>query len=106
EQRRQIGTWFANQVYPALTPLAIDRGHPFPHLRNRTLNLAVALDRSTGRVASTAAAFAVVQVPTMLGRLVEVAHGQARRAFVPLEDAIAMNVGELFPGTRILGVWP
>jgi len=113
EQKRHIGIQYANQLFPALTPLAIDPGHPFPHLRNRTLNLAVALDRGGGGAggrngggATAAAGFAVVQVPSVLGRLVEVPPGKARKAFVFLEDAIAMHVGDLFPGTRILGVWP
>jgi polyphosphate kinase len=116
EQRRFLGAWYAKQIYPALTPLAIDPGHPFPHLRNRTLNLAIALDRAAPgsegggrdgrRTATASAAFAVVQVPTVLGRLVEVPTGKAGRGFVLLEDVIAQNVGDLFPGTRVLGVWP
>jgi polyphosphate kinase len=105
EQRKLLGAHYGNQLYPALTPLAIDPGHPFPHLRNRTLNLAIALDRGVGARAA-AAAFAVVQVPSVLGRFVEVPTLGARRAYVLLEDIISMHVGDLFPGTRILGVWP
>ncbi len=106
EQKKLLGSHFTNHLYPALTPLAIDPGHPFPHLRNRTLNLAIALDRGVGGRAGAVAGFAVVQVPAVLGRFVEVPQPQARRAYVLLEDAIAMHVGDLFPGTRILGVWP
>ena len=104
EQKKVISHHYSNQVYPALTPLAIDPGHPFPHLRNRTLNLAVALDR--GASARGPAGFAVVQVPSVLGRFVEIPCAGARRAYALLEDVIAMHVGDLFPGTRILGVWP
>jgi polyphosphate kinase len=110
EQKKLLGNHYVNQLYPALTPLAIDPGHPFPHLRNRTLNLAIALDRSSsGRGPGAAlAGFAVVQVPQVLGRLVEVpaTSQSARRAYILLEDVIAMHVGDLFPGTRTLGVWP
>ncbi len=108
EQKKLLLAHYSNQLYPALTPLAIDPGHPFPHLRNRTLNLAVALDRGElrERGGRTQAGFAVVQVPSVLGRFVEVPHPSARRAFILLEDVIAMHVGDLFPGTRILGVWP
>ncbi|HEX2568717.1 MAG TPA: polyphosphate kinase 1 [Polyangia bacterium] len=105
EQRRLLSAHYHNQVYPALTPLAIDPGHPFPHLRNRTLNLAIALDRGGGANRG-AAGFAVVQVPLVLGRFVEMPHPGARKAYVLLEDVIAMHLGDLFPGTRILGAWP
>src|SRR5262249_12850263 len=68
EQRKLLGIHFTSHLYPALTPLAIDPGHPFPHLRNRTLNLAIALDRGVGGRAGAVAGFAVVQVPSVLGR--------------------------------------
>ena len=107
DQKKQLSQHYSQQVYPALTPLAIDPGHPFPQLRNRTLNLAIALDRGGGG-RSGAAGFAVVQVPAVLGRFVEVADAskQWRKCYVLLEDVIAMHIGDLFPGTRILGSWP
>jgi polyphosphate kinase len=113
DQRKIVLAHYTNQLYPALTPLAIDPGHPFPHLRNRTLNLAIALDRGGGghersdrRGGQAPAGFAVVQVPSVLGRFVEVPMVGARAAYLLLEDVIAMHLGDLFPGTRILGVWP
>ena len=113
DQRRHLASHYANQIYPALTPLAVDPGHPFPHLRNRTLNLAVALDRSPsdgpGARAprgNSAVGFAVVQVPAVLGRVLEVPSAKLRKGYVFLEDVIALHGGDLFPGTRILGMWP
>jgi polyphosphate kinase len=116
EQRRFIYAHFNAQVYPALTPLAVDPGHPFPHVRNKTLNLAILLQRggtsaSTGAGSSSShrgqeASFAVMQVPSVLGRLVEVPTTGARRAYVYLEDVVALHVADVFPGTRILGCWP
>jgi polyphosphate kinase len=114
EQRRFIYAHFNAQVYPALTPLAVDPGHPFPHVRNKTLNLALLLQRggpapSPGPAAGPRgqeASFAVMQVPSVLGRLVEIPTLGARRAYVYLEDVIALHVADLFPGTRILGCWP
>ncbi|HEY2029426.1 MAG TPA: polyphosphate kinase 1, partial [Myxococcales bacterium] len=85
------------EVVPVLTPLALDPGHPFPHLRNKSLNLAV-------RFAGPAEArlrWGVVPVPEILPRMVPVADG-----FVLLEDAIAANVGLLFPGQPVDGCWP
>ena len=119
EQRRFIYAHFNAQVYPALTPLAVDPGHPFPHVRNKTLNLAILLQRGAatsapgtpGTPASPSprgqeASFAVMQVPSVLGRFVEVPTTGAKRGYVYLEDVIALHVADVFPGTRILGCWP
>jgi polyphosphate kinase len=107
EQRAALEVRYARDVWPVLTPLAVDQGHPFPTLRNRSLNLAILLHKERQRVARRQSVFAVVQVPGVLGRLVEVAptvDGQAE--FVLLEDLIAMHVGGLFPGFRVVGCSP
>jgi len=107
EQRAGLESRFARDVWPVLTPLAVDQGHPFPALRNRSLNLAILLHKEKQRVARRHSIFAVVQVPGVLGRIVEVQpapEGQA--AFILLEDWIAMHVGELFPGFRVVGCSP
>jgi len=107
EQRAALETRYARDVWPVLTPLAVDQGHPFPTLRNRSLNLAILLHKERQRVAHRQIVFAVVQVPGVLGRLVEVAptvEGQSE--FVLLEDLIAMHVGGLFPGFRVVGCSP
>ena len=106
EQQRYIYAHFNAQVFPALTPLAVDPGHPFPHVRNKTLNLAILLARSGPSPLGQEASFAVMQVPSVLGRLVEVPVARARRAYVFLEDVIAQHVADLFPGTRVIGCWP
>ncbi|MFO0573355.1 MAG: polyphosphate kinase 1 [Polyangia bacterium] len=106
EQRRFLYTHFNAQIYPALTPLAVDPGHPFPHVRNKTLNLAILLQRGTPGPRGQEASFAVMQVPSVFARLVEVPTSGARRAYVYLEDVIAQHVADLFPGTRVLGCWP
>ena len=107
EQRAALEERFARDVWPVLTPLAVDQGHPFPALRNRSLNLAILLHKDRPRVARRHTIFAVVQVPGVLARLVELvpaAPGQA--AFILLEDLIAMHVGDLFPGFRVVGCSP
>lgn len=106
EQLRYIYAHFNAQVYPALTPLAVDPGHPFPHVRNKSLNLAILLSRGGPSPLGQEASFAVMQVPSVLGRLVEVPTAGARRAYVYLEDVIAQHAADLFPGTRVLGCWP
>src|SRR6266446_3822018 len=64
EQRQHLTNVFRREIFPVLTPLAIDPGHPFPHLLNKTLNLAVLLRRTR----SQEELFALVQVPSLLAR--------------------------------------
>jgi len=107
EQRASLQVRFARDVWPVLTPLAVDQGHPFPALRNRSLNLAILLHKERQRVARRQTIFAVVQVPGVLARLVEVEPAPEGQAlFILLEDLIAMHVGGLFPGFRVVGCSP
>jgi polyphosphate kinase len=97
---------FHNEVFPILTPIAIDPGHPFPHVRNKSLNLGVMFSRE----GESEPGFGVVQVPMMLPRLLEVTalkneEGPAKHSFVLLEDLIARHVGMIFPGVRLKGVY-
>jgi len=86
----------------ALTPLAVDPGHPFPHLRNKSINVAVLLRREGRRRRKDPrdTSLAVVQVPAVLERLVRIpaASGQA---FALLEDVIAAFAGDLFSGYAV-----
>src|SRR5436305_7282816 len=80
--RRHLGEVFRREIFPVLTPLAIDPGHPFPHLLNKSLNLAVMLRRPS----HDEKLFAVVQVPSVLPRFVPLpasAGGPARHVFTP-----------------------
>jgi polyphosphate kinase len=116
EQKSHLSSYFTREVWPVLTPLAVDPGHPFPMLRNRSINLAVFMHREKEKVARQREAMvAVVQVPSVLPRLTEVplpgsdgngASPPARFAFMMLEDLIAMHAGELFPGFRVLNCSP
>lgn len=103
EQRAAARDYFTRSVFPALTPLAVDFGHPFPHLRNKSQNLAVMLRKSARRrrrAPPTERSLAVVQVPAVLNRLVPLpsATGQT---LILLEDLIAAHVGDLFPGYAV-----
>jgi polyphosphate kinase len=103
----ELDARFHNEVFPILTPIAIDPGHPFPHVRNKSLNLGVMFQRE----GTQEVGFGVVQVPMMLPRLMSVSgvktpSGQAaRHAFVFLEDLIARHVHDIFPGARLRGVY-
>ncbi|HEV3030093.1 MAG TPA: polyphosphate kinase 1, partial [Polyangia bacterium] len=110
EQKAQLSGYFSREVWPVLTPLAVDPGHPFPMLGNRSLNLAILLHREKEKVTRRQTVLAVVQVPSVLRRINEVilaaadgAAGGTRFSFMLLEDLIAMHAGDLFPGFRVVG---
>ena len=88
--------FFEAQVFPVLTPLAVDPGHPFPYISNLSLSLAVQIyDPESG-----ASRFARVKVPKSLPRWIP--FGRPNQ-FVPLEQVIGANLGALFPGMEIRG---
>jgi polyphosphate kinase len=98
--RKHLAEMFRREVFPVLTPLAVDPGHPFPHLLNKSLNLAVILQRP----GNPEKLFAVVQVPSVLPRFVAlpVEPGTTpRHVFVPLDAIIRLHMPELFPGMEI-----
>jgi polyphosphate kinase len=85
---------FEQRVFPVLTPLAVDPGHPFPYISNLSLNLAVSLrDPLTGETR-----FARVKVPDLLPRFVVMPDGER---FVALEQVIAAHLDQLFPGMEV-----
>ncbi len=99
-ERRRIDGLFQSSIYPVLTPLAIDPGHPFPPVHHKSLNIALLGERqSEGKVRRH---FGVVQVPALLDRVVVVSRGAARVRFIMLEDIIAHHLRELFGGLRVV----
>jgi len=96
EERETIDQFFETQVFPVLTPLAVDPGHPFPYISNLSLSLAVRV-RDAARDDPH---FARVKVPKSLPRWVRVGHAHR---FVPLEDVIGAHLEKLFPGMEVLG---
>jgi len=89
-ERAELLKAFERDIFPVLTPLAVDPGHPFPYISNLSLNLGVIVaDERDGEER-----FARVKVPPLLSRFVRV--GQGAR-FVPLEHVIAANLDHLFP---------
>jgi polyphosphate kinase len=92
---------FRSQIFPVLTPLAVDPGHPFPHLANKSLNVAVVLRRP----GESDLLFAVVQVPPLRPRLVELPRDpdlpKDAVELVSLETVIRLHLGDLFHGMEI-----
>lgn len=94
EQLRYISDYFHKVLFPVLTPLAVDGSRPFPLLANKTLNLAVRL-KGKGKGIEGEKCFAVVQVPSILPRFLELPSHDGR-SFTLLEDIIIYKLHELF----------
>jgi polyphosphate kinase len=96
--QKQLTEWFERDVFPVLTPLAVDRSHPFPYISNLSLNLAVLVsDPDSGEER-----FARLKVPSRLPRLIA---AEGSSTFVLLEDLIASQLDSLFPGMTVMGQW-
>lgn len=101
-ERRSLTTYFMENVFPVLTPQAVDPSHPFPYISNLSLNLGVMIEPNGGAVSTPNASpprFARVKVPPLVPRLVPVGGGQSTE-FIFLEELIAANIEVLFPGMR------
>ena len=97
-ERAELDRIFDAQVFPTLTPLVIGLGRPFPYISNLSLSIAVLLrdNETSTRVLSR------IKVPKeLLGRFVELT-GEGERILVPLEEVIAGNLDQLFPGVEVL----
>ena len=95
DDRAELGAVFEEQIFPVLTPLAVDPSHPFPYISNLSLNLAVLVRDPSTREDR----FARLKVPPVLPRFVPLADGGR---FVPIEQAIAAHLDRLFPGMEIV----
>ncbi len=96
QEQNSLHDYFQSQIFPVLTPLAVDPAHPFPYISGLSLNLAVVLRNPK----SKAEHFARVKVPPLLPRFVQVPGSSSR--YVPLEDVMGEFLGELFPGMEVL----
>ncbi len=97
-EREELAALFERQVFPALTPLVIGLGRPFPYISNLSLSLAVSLRDPK----QDTEVLARVKVPKeLLGRFLPL--GEEGTTLVPLDDLIAANLGSLFPGMEVVG---
>ncbi|MBM4007743.1 MAG: polyphosphate kinase 1 [Planctomycetes bacterium] len=99
DERTEARAWFHRNVFPILTPLAVDPGHRFPFISNMSVSLGVMLRRP----GESEQLFARVKVPEIPSRLYQI---PGTRRFTPLQEIIEHNLGELFPGMEILKVLP
>jgi polyphosphate kinase len=99
DDRTALKRFFDERVFPVLTPLAVDQGHPFPYISNLSLSLGVELYEHTPD--GPLPRFARLKVPSSLPRLIAVDAPEGRNHFVALEDVIAHNLDALFPGMDV-----
>ena len=114
KQRKALRRFFEREIFPTITPLAFDPGHPFPHISNLSINLAVVInDPRHGE------RFARLKVPNMFSRLMRIPGGEKGDAdprlglgpalsnsFVWLEEVVAANLDMLFPGMEVAAAYP
>ncbi|RJQ85310.1 RNA degradosome polyphosphate kinase [Amycolatopsis panacis] len=98
-QQLRLSSYFSEQIFPVLTPLAVDPAHPFPYISGLSLNLAVTVRDPQGGTER----FARVKVPSNVPRLMRVETERASRSatFLPLEELISAHLGELFTGMEV-----
>ncbi len=104
EEGRFADTYFIRDVYPVLTPMAVDSSRPFPLIRNKSLNIAALLKKKSGEEELE---FAMVQVPSVLPRIVELpADESGERSFILLEQIIERNMESLFLNYNVVTTHP
>ncbi|MGH3753435.1 MAG: RNA degradosome polyphosphate kinase [Pseudonocardiaceae bacterium] len=98
-QRLRLSEYFSEQIFPVLTPLAVDAAHPFPYISGLSLNLAVTVRNPDSRIKR----FARVKVPNNVPRLVRVENDDHEHVtLLPLEELIGAHLGELFAGMEVV----
>ncbi|MDX1612992.1 MAG: polyphosphate kinase 1 [Candidatus Promineifilaceae bacterium] len=107
-ERGILGDYFQRQIYPILTPLAVDPGHPFPFISNLSLSLAIIMRHPYRHTLH----FARLKVPTILSRwlplheLLPTVGGDGSQRLMPVEQLIAHHISDLFQGMEIVSVHP
>ena len=99
-----VDRYFKENVYPVLTPMAVDSSRPFPLVRNKTLNIAALVKKKGGE--DDTLDFAMVQVPSVIPRLVEIPEEAEGRAVILLEEIIERNIQVLFLNYDIVTAHP
>lgn len=103
-EKKFISEYFRKDIFRVLTPMAIDPGHPFPHITNNSFYLAVTLQRKSKKNLDH---FAIVESPSVLNRFIELPKNRTSKnkaRYIPLEEIIKMHISELFSGTKVKSI--
>ncbi len=105
DEGKFVDRYFQKEVYPVLTPMAVDSSRPFPLIRNKTLNIAALVKKKDEEDADLE--FAMVQVPSVLPRIIELPRGEnGERKVILLEEIMERNIQDLFLNYRIVSAHP
>lgn len=102
KEEKWVDKYFMDNVYPVLTPMAVDSSRPFPLIRNKSLNIGALVKKKDG---DEEIEFATVQVPSVLNRLVEIG-AEGNRKIILLEEIIEKNINKLFLNYEIVSAGP
>lgn len=103
-QSKYVDSYFKTEVYPVLTPMAVDSSRPFPLLRNKTLNIGALIHDKKSEIDCD---FATVQVPDVLPRFVEIPSDKGEdRTFILMEQIIEKNIHKLFLNYEVISAFP
>ena len=107
EQKEYVDRYFEDNVYPVLTPMAMDSSRPFPLIRNKSLNIGALISKKDRKKGKEVLEFATVQVPSVLPRIVEIPSGKSgSRTVIFLEEIIERNIGQLFLSNDVVCAHP
>ena len=110
KQKQFVDRYFEDNVYPVLTPMAMDSSRPFPLIRNKTLNIGALIakkNNKNGKKHTNELEFATVQVPSVLPRIIEIpSKAKGERTVILLEEIIERNIGKLFLSNDVVCAHP
>ena len=107
KQKEYVDRYFEDNVYPVLTPMAMDSSRPFPLIRNKTLNIGALIAKKDRKKDKEVLEFATVQVPSVLPRVIEIPSGKgSAKAVIMLEEIIERNIGKLFLSNDVVCAHP
>lgn len=107
KQAKFVDDYFEDNVYPVLTPMAMDSSRPFPLIRNKTLNIGALISKKDKKKKKEELQFATVQVPSVLPRIIEIPSAKkGERTVILLEEIIERNIGKLFLSNDVVCAHP
>ncbi len=103
KQAEYVDQFFEENVYPVLTPMAMDSARPFPLIRNKSLNIGALIRKKDAKKGKDELEFATVQVPSVLPRIVDIpSEEEGVRTVILLEEIIERNIGKLYLGNEVV----